>query len=465
MTQLCTRSLPYRSGVDYFERIRHLDAPVLLDSNKPDSPSGRYDIISANPVKKIQSSANSLAQLQQLLDSLSTSHRVEATDKALYHLPFIGGFIGGLSYDLGRELETLPDSAKDDCHFPSIIGGIYLWAVVVDHEHQIAELVAPASEADELEALLSRTNDHDKPAPFSLTTPFTSNLSWPEYKSRFEKIMAYIRSGDCYQINFAQRFQAKAKGDSWQAYLKMRAATPAPFSAYLDFDQFKILSVSPERFMQLNAGQVETKPIKGTAPRSGDAREDRHIAETLQNSIKDRAENLMIVDLLRNDLGRVCEPGSVRVPALFALESYANVHHLVSTVEGELPADKNAVDLLTASFPGGSITGAPKIRAMEIIDELEPQRRAIYCGSVAYISFNGRMDSSITIRTLLESVQDNPETGETESRLDCWGGGGIVYDSVAESEYQETLHKVGKILQSLQPDFLISQSQKYKNNA
>jgi len=453
MTQLCTRSLPYRSGVDYFERIRHLDAPVLLDSNKPDSPSGRYDIISANPVKKIRSSANSLTQLQQLLDSLSTSHRVEATDKALYHLPFIGGFIGGLSYDLGRELETLPDSAKDDCHFPSIIGGIYLWAVVVDHEHQIAELVAPASKADELEALLSRTNDRDKPVPFSLTTPFTANLSWPEYKSRFEKIMAYIRSGDCYQINFAQRFQAKAKGDSWQAYLKMRAATPAPFSAYLDFDQFKILSVSPERFMQLNAGQVETKPIKGTAPRSGDAREDRHIAETLQNSIKDRAENLMIVDLLRNDLGRVCEPGSVRVPALFALESYANVHHLVSTVEGELPADKNAVDLLAASFPGGSITGAPKIRAMEIIDELEPQRRAIYCGSVAYISFNGRMDSSITIRTLLESVQDNPETGETESRLDCWGGGGIVYDSVAESEYQETLHKVGKILQSLQPDF------------
>lgn len=171
MTQLCTRSLPYRSGVDYFERIRHLDAPVLLDSNKPDSPSGRYDIISANPVKKIQSSANSLTQLQQLLDSLSTSHRVMATDKTLYHLPFIGGFIGGLSYDLGRELETLPDSAKDDCHFPSIIGGIYLWAVVVDHEHQIAELVAPASEADELEALLSRTNDRDKPAPFSRQPP------------------------------------------------------------------------------------------------------------------------------------------------------------------------------------------------------------------------------------------------------------------------------------------------------
>ncbi len=456
MTQLCTRSLPYLPGVDYFERIRHLDAPVLLDSNKPDSPSGRYDIVTAAPVEKIATSNNSLEQLQQLLEQHSTSHQVTAPDKSLYHLPFIGGFIGGLSYDLGRELEQLPETAQDDSNFPSLLGGIYLWAVVVDHELEMAELVAPASQIDELEELLNQPAQNQAEScktSFSVTSPFTANLSWPEYKSRFEKIMAYIRSGDCYQINFAQRFQATAKGDSWQAYRRMRAATPAPFSAYLDFDPFKILSVSPERFMQLNAGHVETKPIKGTAPRSGDAREDRHIAESLQNSIKDRAENLMIVDLLRNDLSRVCEPRSVKVPALFALESYANVHHLVSTVEGELPADKNAVDLLAASFPGGSITGAPKIRAMEIIDELEPQRRAIYCGSVAYISFNGRMDSSITIRTLLESVSTNTDTQERESRLDCWGGGGIVYDSVAESEYQETLHKVGKILQSLQPDF------------
>ncbi len=453
MTQLCTRSLPYSPGVDYFERIRHLDAPVLLDSNKPDSPSGRYDIVSAAPVEKIATSTNSLEQLRQSLEQHITCHRITTTDKSLYHLPFIGGFIGGLSYDLGRELEQLPEAAQDDSSFPSLLGGIYLWAVVVDHELKVAELVAPDNQIDKLEALLTQIDTRSLRDTFSLTTPFTANLSWPEYKSRFEKIMAYIRSGDCYQINFAQRFQAKAKGDSWQAYRKMRKATPAPFSAYLDFNPFKILSVSPERFMQLSAGHVETKPIKGTAPRSGDAREDQHIAESLQNSIKDRAENLMIVDLLRNDLSRVCEPRSVKVPALFALESYTNVHHLVSTVVGELPADKSAIDLLTASFPGGSITGAPKIRAMEIIDELEPQRRAIYCGSIAYISFNGRMDSSITIRTLLESVTNNGDTQETESRLDCWGGGGIVYDSVAENEYQETLHKVGKILQALQPDF------------
>jgi para-aminobenzoate synthetase component 1 len=236
----------------------------------------------------------------------------------------------------------------------------------------------------------------------------------------------------------------------------MRTATPAPFSAYLDFDSFKILSVSPERFMQLRANQVETKPIKGTAPRSADNKEDQKIAKQLQASRKDRAENLMIVDLLRNDLGRVCKTGSVNVPALFALESYANVHHLVSTVTGELPEEKDAVDLLAASFPGGSITGAPKIRAMTIIDELEPQRRAIYCGSIAYISFNGQMDSSITIRTLLESRQVNFQSGMQESYLECWGGGGIVYDSEAASEYQETLHKVGKILQAIQPDFLES---------
>ncbi|OOV86362.1 aminodeoxychorismate synthase component I [Oceanospirillum linum] len=453
MTRLCTRSLPYRHGIEYFERIRHLDAPVLLDSNKPNSPSGRYDIVSASPAEEIQSFTNSLPHLQQVLNDISVRYNIVTTDKALSHLPFAGGFIGGLSYDLGRELEALPESAKDDSGFPSIIGGIYLWAVVVDHERQTAELVTPETQADELMALLTQTDIQSLRDTFTLTTPFTANLSWPEYKSRFNKIMAYIRSGDCYQINFAQRFQARSQGDSWQAYLKIRAATPAPFSAYLDFGSFKILSVSPERFMQLEMGHIETKPIKGTAPRSGDAREDRHIAENLQNSIKDRAENLMIVDLLRNDLGRVCKPGSVKVPVLFALESYANVHHLVSTIRGELPSDKGAVDLLSASFPGGSITGAPKIRAMEIIDELEPQRRAIYCGSIGYISFNGRMDSSITIRTLLESVDENQETGRAESRLDCWGGGGIVYDSVAESEYQETLHKVGKILQSLQPDF------------
>lgn len=456
MTELCTLPLPYLPGVDYFERIRHLEAPVLLDSNRPASPSGRYDIVSAAPIQRISTSSNSLEQLQQLLEQFNTSHQVTAADKHLCHLPFIGGFIGGLSYDLGRELEQLSCTAQDDSNFPSLLGGIYLWAVVVDHELKVAELVAPSYQIDDLAVLLNQpkqdTTESDR-TDFTLTSPFTTNLSWPEYKSRFEKIMAYIRSGDCYQINFAQRFQATAKGDSWQAYQKMRAATPAPFSAYLDFGQFKILSVSPERFMLLNSGHVETKPIKGTAPRSGDTREDRHIAESLQNSIKDRAENLMIVDLLRNDLGRVCEPGSVKVPALFALESYANVHHLVSTVEGKLPADKSAVNLLAASFPGGSITGAPKIRAMEIIDELEPQRRGIYCGSIAYISFNGRMDSSITIRTLLESVSTHMETQKHESRLDCWGGGGIVHDSVAESEYQETLHKVGKILQSLQPDF------------
>lgn len=453
MTQLSVRSLPYRAAADYFSCIRHLPAPVLLDSNRPDSPSGRYDILSADPAVLIRSDRDSLSQLQQAL-AQHTPPASAATDE-LASLPFTGGFIGAVSYDLGRQLETLPQQADNDSGFPALIGGIYLWALIVDHQQQSARLVGPTGQLDQLADLFRdpMTAAAEKVIPFRLTQPFQANLSWPEYRERFQKIMAYIRAGDCYQINFAQRFQARAKGDSWQAYLKMRAATPAPFSAYLDFSDFRILSVSPERFLQLDNGRVETKPIKGTAPRSGDAREDRHIAESLQSSIKDRAENLMIVDLLRNDLNRVCKPGSVKVPKLFALESYANVHHLVSTVEGELPKEKSAVDLLAAGFPGGSITGAPKIRAMEIIDELEPQRRAIYCGSVAYISFNGNMDSSITIRTLLESVQENTETGETESRLDCWGGGGIVYDSVAESEYQETLHKVGRILQSLQPDF------------
>ena len=484
MTQLCTRLLPYHSGILYFERLRHLDAPVLLDSGKPDSPSGRYDIVAAQPIEKIyyhieplysgisiDGIGHSLSQLKQRLDHFSGQYKATASSKILSDLPFLGGFIGGLSYDLGRELESLPSQAVSDNNLPVIIGGIYQWAVIVDHQQQQAHLVAPTDQIEHLESLCGQSTDRvtdssTEPSPpfsskkaslpFKLKQGFRANLTWPEYQARFDKIMAYIRAGDCYQINFAQRFKAISEGDSWQAYLKMRAATPAPFSAYLDFDSFKILSVSPERFMQLRANQVETKPIKGTAPRSADNKEDQKIAKQLQASRKDRAENLMIVDLLRNDLGRVCKTGSVNVPALFALESYANVHHLVSTVTGELPEEKDAVDLLAASFPGGSITGAPKIRAMTIIDELEPQRRAIYCGSIAYISFNGQMDSSITIRTLLESRQVNLQSGMQESYLECWGGGGIVYDSEAASEYQETLHKVGKILQAIQPDFLES---------
>lgn len=465
MSSVNIRTLPYKAGSEYFQQVRHLPFPILLDSGQPKSPSGRYDIIAADPIEQINShqlnNTLSLQYLQQRLDSLRPDSLPET------ELPFTGGFIGGLSYDLGRELETLPEQAATDVDFPSLLGAIYLWAIIVDHQEQCAFLLGPEEQLDQVQHAIEQTTDQSQQQTaqaFTITKPFQANMTQDEYRQRFGRIIDYIRAGDCYQINFAQRFSAQMTGDSWQAYLQMRQATPAPFSAYLDFGEYKVLSVSPERFVKLSQGQVETKPIKGTAPRHPDSEKDKAIADELLASTKNRAENLMIVDLLRNDISRTCQAGSVKVPHIFALESYANVHHLVSTVVGKLDQDKTAIDLLATSFPGGSITGAPKIRAMEIIDELEPQRRGIYCGSVAYIDFRGEMDSSITIRTIQQSPvtsvdpadsnQEHIAKTENASRLDCLGGGGIVYDSEADSEYQETLHKVGKIISALQPDFL-----------
>ena len=265
----------------------------------------------------------------------------------------------------------------------------------------------------------------------------TCQLETEQYKTAFNKIKHYIREGDCYQVNLAKRFEIRAKGDPWHAYTLLRRQNAAPFSSFFSTPHLSIMSSSPERLLKLNQGHVETKPIKGTRPRDIDNPErDIALAGELQNSIKDRAENLMIVDLLRNDLGKVCQPGSIAVPKPFALESFATVHHLVSTITGKLADDESAVSLLRACFPGGSITGAPKLRAMEIIEELEPDRRGAYCGSMAYIGFDGNMDSNILIRTL---VYNN-------NRLRFWAGGGIVADSDVEQEYQEVHDKAAAIL-------------------
>jgi para-aminobenzoate synthetase component 1 len=258
------------------------------------------------------------------------------------------------------------------------------------------------------------------------------NFSESAYQHAFDAIQNYIREGDCYQVNLAKRFAITAEGEPWAAYLKLRQLNAAPFSAYMDLPSVTLMSSSPERLLQVTDQRVETKPIKGTRPRDrNNAIKDQQLAEDLQHSVKDRAENLMIVDLLRNDLGKVCEPGSISVPAPFALESFATVHHLVSTITGQLSASETAVSLMRACFPGGSITGAPKLRAMEIIEELEPHRRGAYCGSIAYIGFDGDMDSNILIRTLVFN----------QNTLRFWAGGGIVADSEASAEYQEVNDK------------------------
>jgi para-aminobenzoate synthetase component 1 len=271
-----------------------------------------------------------------------------------------------------------------------------------------------------------------------VTTPVASNMSREDYGRAFDRIKRYITEGDCYQVNLAQRFSAQASGDPWLAYQALRVMNPAPFSAYLSTPYVQVLSASPERFLRLEDGRVETRPIKGTRPRAGHARLDAELVQELRESVKDRAENLMIVDLLRNDLAKACR--AVRVPKLFDVESYATVHHLVSTVTGVLREGCDAIDLLRGAFPGGSITGAPKVRAMQIIEELEPQRRGVYCGAIGYIGFDGAMDLNIAIRTLVYS----------RGQIRFWAGGGIVADSSVDDEYQETFDKAAAMLKLLQ---------------
>jgi para-aminobenzoate synthetase component I len=422
----------------------HAPGAVLLDAGRPAAQRGRYDLISAWPLAALAPTPDETANafLQRLRQSLSELGEAESPKET--PLPFVGGLIGYLSYDFGRRLEQLPAQAMDDLDLADARFGVYAWALITDHQLQRSQLMfhprLAANERQRLSVLFSSPQQATT-QPFHLLERFRSDITEAEYQRGFARIQAYIQAGDCYQVNFAQRFRARYEGSPWTAYQALRAACPTPFSGYqaLPGDE-AIISLSPERFLRVSDGQVETRPIKGTRPRHADPQQDQAEAEALLDSRKDRAENLMIVDLLRNDLGRSCRLGSVRVPELFALESYPNVHHLVSAVTGELAPGKDALDLISGSFPGGSITGAPKIRAMQIIDELEPSRRALYCGSLLYLDVRGEMDSSIAIRSLLAK----------DGQISCWGGGGIVADSNAEAEYQESITKVEVLLKTLE---------------
>lgn len=437
--------LPYRTNpAEYFLRVRHAPGAVLLDSGRPSADRGRFDLLSAWPTEQLltQPDETGTAFLQRLRDSLGRLGPAQLPSGC--PLPFAGGLIGYLGYDFGRRLEPLPSQAIDDLQLPDARLGVYAWAMVSDHQQGTSQLVFhPALAESERQRLLTLFTQEPAadPATFKLSAAFKADLSPSDYRSAFLRIQAYILAGDCYQVNFAQRFQANYEGDPWAAYCALRSACPTPFSGYQALpDGNALLSLSPERFVHVSGSLVETRPIKGTRPRGIDPTEDKAYADELLASAKDRAENLMIVDLLRNDLGRTCRIGSVKVPELFSLESYPNVHHLVSSVTGELAAGKDALDLIAGSFPGGSITGAPKIRAMQIIDELEPTRRALYCGSLIYLDVRGEMDSSIAIRSLLAK----------DGRVSCWGGGGIVADSDCEAEYQESITKVRVLLDTLQ---------------
>ena len=447
MPTCIVHTLPYRADpAVYFELVRQAPGAVLLDAGRPGAERGRYDLLSAWPQATLwpeedESGAGFFVRLRAGLATLG-----EAELPAGLELPFVGGLLGYLGYDFGRRIEGLPEQATDDLGLGDAVFGLYAWALISDHQLHTSQLVFhpsfASSEQARVLALFQRPAwAVPEDAPFALLGPFRADIEAHQYADAIARIHAYIASGDCYQVNFAQRFRAAYQGEPWQAYCALRQACPTPFSGYLTLPGGgAVLSLSPERFIRVSQGQVETRPIKGTQPRGRSQQEDADNARALLDSPKDRAENLMIVDLLRNDLGRSCSIGSVRVPELFALESYPNVHHLVSAVTGELAEGKDALDLLLGAFPGGSITGAPKIRAMQIIDELEPTRRGLYCGSLLYLDVRGEMDSSIAIRSLLAK----------DGMISCWGGGGIVADSVWQTEYQESITKVQVLLTTLE---------------
>jgi para-aminobenzoate synthetase component I len=439
-----------------FEHFAHQPWAMWLDSCQSDHVDSRYDIIVWQPEITVTTTGNNT-----LVDYISEQRSDNSTDnpltilqgvqQAFYQnieiqvtaLPFMTGAVGYFSYDLSRRFEGIPNQADKDINLPEMAVGIYSKAIIYDKETQQYSLIADENQLDEIESDLHeliRESISISAEPFKLIQQWQANMSAQQYQDKFAKIQQYLLSGDCYQINLTQRFSSQYLGEEFQAYKVLRDANQAPFSAFIRLADYSILSISPERFLRVSQKTVQSKPIKGTMPRSSDLKQDKALATALQHSEKDKAENLMIVDLLRNDISKVCLPGSVKVPSLFAVESFPAVHHLVSTVIGELESQFDATDLLKGAFPGGSITGAPKIRAMEIIDELEPQRRSIYCGSIGYISACGNMDTSITIRTLICD-----KTREQNS-IHCWAGGGIVADSNVDAEYQESYDKVNKIL-------------------
>ena len=433
-----------------FSDVEHLNWAMLLQSAAPEHPDHRFDILVADPIVTLCSrSGKNTVQYANGHSKTNTEDPFLFLNEYLKkHLPplpciapwpFIGGAVGFFGYDLARQLEPLPECALADIDLEDMAIGLFDWAIMADHKEKKLVLLQPEGD-DRLSWLKMQRRSKKVAVPFELKTPWKSNMSKKDYHEKFNHVQEHIKAGNCYQINLAQRFEAEYQGNEWEAFQTLSKANAAPFSAFIRLEHACILSFSPERFLQLNdQNEIQTKPIKGTRPRSLDPKIDAENRHQLQHTEKDRAENLMIVDLLRNDIGRVAIAGTVRVPALFQVESFPAVHHLISTVTGTLPDEKKATDLLRACFPGGSITGAPKIRAMQIIEQLEPHRRSLYCGSIGYISRCKKMDTSITIRTLI--CQNNT--------VYAWAGGGLVADSQMSLEYQETLDKLSKILPTL----------------
>ncbi len=460
---------------DCATRIRSLPFPLWLDSAATGNPHARYSYVTADPSIVIRGfgarteisrphsgnaewvpvDGNALTAGRELMRPFSN-------DLVPGLPPFQGGLAGYLGYEFAGALERVPAPHRRDRSLPDVVLALYDWVIAWDHDtaeawlistgvpavgqerrrlaetrlRQVKKLLEGATSVSDMAPSLPQKVDGDSTEPGGVVSTFSPDA----YRAAVTRVRDYILAGDIFQANLSQRFTAPLPCPPFELYTRLRSRNPAPFAAYFEIEGTAVLSVSPERFLRLEEdGSVETRPIKGTRPRGADPADDARLEQELLSSDKDRAENVMIVDLLRNDLSRVCRAGSIHVPSLCSLESHPTVHHLVSVVEGRLNPGEDALSLLAAAFPGGSITGAPKVRAMEIIAELEPTARSVYCGAIGYIGFNGTMDTSIAIRTAIAE----------DGKLYFNAGGGIVADSDPDAEYQETLDKAQAFIQVL----------------
>ena len=446
-TTVHAREIVYWEPMQLAQRLRGQKYLTLFESTMRQEKLGRYSFLACNPsstlkAEKGQTLLDGVPQDEAPLALLDKILKQNQMPKLAGLPPFQGGLAGYIGYDFGRSLEPHTRLPKFPALCPDLMLHVYDAGIAFDHLQERAWIISTTGEAraDELERLLKC-----KPQALgsSAIDNWSSNFTRESYESAVSRTVEYILAGDIFQANISQCFSAKIPDgfDALAFYKRLRALNPATFSAFLDYDEVQIASSSPERLLSFDGKTVEARPIKGTRRRDPNPALDAALVAELASSRKDRAENVMIVDLLRNDLSRVCAPGSVRVPVLCGLESYASVHHLTSVITGELKPDKSVGDLIAAIFPGGSITGAPKIRAMEVIAEIESQGRGVYCGSIGYFGFNGQVDLSIAIRTVMFS------NGTARFQ----GGGGVTARSEPAAEYDETLTKISRIMEAFAP--------------
>jgi len=454
------------SPSDLFELFRGEPFSFFLDSGMDPKKLGHYSFMGGNPFLVLSSRGNRVtvtrgSEKDELsgnpFDVLRGLLKLYRLDNRPPSVPFAGGAVGYLSYDLCHFIERLPGTTRDDLQLPECYFGFYDLVLVFDNLGgkayiistgfpELAEKGRVQRAAERLNEIKTRLAGVPRSRRRTSSLPLIreeinlkGNFTHQGYVNAVEKARQYIIAGDIFEVNLSQRFETELSITPYELYQRLRGINPSPFAVYLGFDEVQVVSASPERFLRLRGDRVETRPIKGTRPRGKTAEADKALADELLGSPKDRAENIMIVDLERNDLGRVCRYGTVRVTELAILETFPTVFHLTSTIVGRLKRGKDAVDLLKATFPGGSITGAPKVRAMEIIDELEPTRRSVYTGSIGYLSFNGNIDLNIVIRTFLAKGR----------KAYFQVGGAVVYDSDPEAEYHETLHKARALIDAL----------------